>query len=67
MAHGVNRLGQAVGRSAVPPAACGTASLGHAVLFVSGYVASLVFGGWRPENVERLTFHSHNAKAAILT
>lgn len=41
--------------------------LGHAVLFVSGYLASLVFGGWRPENVERLTFHSHNAKAAILT
>lgn len=33
VAHGVNRLGQAVGRSAVAPAACGLASMGHAVLF----------------------------------
>jgi hypothetical protein len=33
VAHGLNRLGQVVGRSAVPPAACGLASMGHAVLF----------------------------------
>jgi SSS family solute:Na+ symporter len=29
---------------------------GHVVLFVVGYAASLVFGGYRPENVEQLTF-----------
>ena len=26
------------------------------VLFVVGYVASLLLGGYRPENVEQLTF-----------
>ena len=30
--------------------------VGHLVLFVSGYVASLVFGGFRPDNVDQLTF-----------
>jgi SSS family solute:Na+ symporter len=31
---------------------------GHIVLFTVGYVASLIFGGYRPENVERLTIRS---------
>jgi SSS family solute:Na+ symporter len=30
--------------------------LGHAVLFISGYVGSLLFGGHRPANVDQLTF-----------
>jgi SSS family solute:Na+ symporter len=30
--------------------------LGHAVLFISGYIGSLVFGGYRPANVDQLTF-----------
>jgi SSS family solute:Na+ symporter len=29
---------------------------GHIILFVVGYVASLVIGGYRPADVERLTF-----------
>jgi SSS family solute:Na+ symporter len=29
---------------------------GHAVLFIFGYVGSLVFGGHRPPNVDQLTF-----------
>jgi hypothetical protein len=36
------------------------------VLFVTGYVSSLLFGGWRPENVDRLTFRSH-VKADLKT
>ncbi|WP_438482575.1 sodium:solute symporter family transporter [Oleiharenicola lentus] len=38
---------------------------GHAVLFITGYVASLIFGGWKPENVENLTFHSLSTKKAV--
>ena len=34
---------------------------GHLVLFVTGYVASRLFGGWRPDNVDQLTFHSRPA------
>lgn len=32
---------------------------GHVVLFVTGYIASRIFGGWRPDDVDRLTFRSH--------
>ena len=39
---------------------------GHLVLFVTGYVSSRLFGGWRPENVDRLTFRSH-VKADLKT
>jgi SSS family solute:Na+ symporter len=35
--------------------------LGHVVLFVTGYVASLVLGGYRPDDVERLTFRHRPA------
>ena len=35
VALGINGLGQAVGRAAVAPASCGTASSGHAVLFTA--------------------------------
>lgn len=37
----------------------------HVVLFGVGYVVSLIFGGYRPENLERLTIHGrHNSHAA---
>jgi SSS family solute:Na+ symporter len=32
--------------------------IGHLVLFVVGYLASLLLGGYRPENVDRLTFRT---------
>jgi SSS family solute:Na+ symporter len=35
--------------------------LGHVVLFVTGYVASLALGGYRPDDVERLTFRHRPA------
>lgn len=38
--------------------------LGHLVLFTTGYAASLLFGGWRPSNVEQLTFRGERAAPA---
>ena len=38
--------------------------LGHLVLFVTGWVASKLFGGYRPPDVEDLTFWSHKIKYA---
>lgn len=37
---------------------------GHVVLFGVGYLASVILGGWRPENVKRLTFGWRSAVAA---
>jgi SSS family solute:Na+ symporter len=37
--------------------------LGHAVLFGVGYAASLVFGGYRPSNVDQLTFRRTRTRA----
>jgi SSS family solute:Na+ symporter len=34
--------------------------IGHVVLFGVGYLASLLLGGHRPANVERLTFMGRN-------
>jgi SSS family solute:Na+ symporter len=31
--------------------------VGHLVLFGTGYVSSVLFGGHRPDDVERLTYH----------
>jgi solute:Na+ symporter, SSS family len=36
--------------------------LGHLVLFGTGYIASRLFGGHRPDNVEDLTFWSHKIR-----
>lgn len=36
---------------------------GHLVLFGVGYAVSVLFGGWRPENVDRLTFWGRSARA----
>jgi SSS family solute:Na+ symporter len=36
---------------------------GHLVLFITGWVASRLFGGYRPDNVEDLTFYSHKLRA----
>lgn len=36
---------------------------GHFVLFGVGYLASLIFGGYQPENVEDYTFHHRATKA----
>jgi SSS family solute:Na+ symporter len=36
----------------------------HVVLFVVGYVTSLLFGGYRPDNVDQLTFRRKNSPAA---
>ena len=38
--------------------------LGHLVLFGTGWIASQLFGGYRPANVEDLTFWSHKIKYA---
>jgi len=38
--------------------------LGHVVLFVVGYLASLIVGGYRPENVSQLTFRRKRDFAA---
>lgn len=38
--------------------------LGHAVLFTTGFVASLLFGGFRPDNVVELTFWSSKRHAS---
>ncbi|MBL9215925.1 MAG: sodium/solute symporter [Opitutaceae bacterium] len=35
---------------------------GHLILFGTGWLASKLFGGYRPENVEDLTFWSHKIK-----
>lgn len=35
--------------------------IGHFVLFGVGYVGSLLFGGYRPENVEEFTFYHRTA------
>lgn len=39
--------------------------LSHLVLFGTGWLASRFFGGYRPDNVENLTFWSRRAKVAI--
>jgi solute:Na+ symporter, SSS family len=38
--------------------------LGHFILFGVGYAASLVLGGWRPANVEQLTFRRRKTAVA---
>lgn len=35
---------------------------GHLVLFSTGWIASRLFGGYRPDNVEDLTFWSHKLR-----
>lgn len=35
---------------------------GHIILFTAGYLASLVLGGYRPDDVDRLTFASFRRK-----
>ena len=40
---------------------------GHLVLFSTGWLASVLFGGHRPENVENLTFWSHKLRAGNST
>lgn len=36
--------------------------LGHVILFGTGWIASRLLGGYRPDNVEDLTFWSHKIK-----
>ena len=38
--------------------------LSHVVLFTVGYVTSLLFGGYRPDNVDQLTFRRKNVTAS---
>ena len=39
--------------------------LGHLILFGTGWIASQLFGGYRPDNVEDLTFWSHKIKYPV--
>lgn len=39
--------------------------LGHLVLFGTGWISSRLFGGYRPANVEDLTFWSHKIKYPV--